>query len=331
VPILYDTDGPIEIAPGRGDLRYSSFPSDFAGATARSVRTVTGKQLSFARLFTEQPVIGIAVGWLLRQSLRVPLKAYRRTGEDSRERLRDHPLAAAIVDPWDRGSQAASSGRCSARSSSTGTHSTRWTRVPATRSASSRPTGASPTDPAVARHDRRLGSRPGRRHGRAHARRRPGAPHRDVVAARPGRDQPTAAARRHDRDRGRRPALPAVALPQRCPAAVGDHRRQGFSRPRAHERRALIANLREDVTALYAGPDNAGRPALLPPGLDWKEVGHTAVEAALIEQRRVAREEMTSVYGLQPGPLGWHTRARAATSMRSARWRTPTGWRRRCS
>jgi hypothetical protein len=36
-------------------------------------------------------------------------------------------------------------------------------------------------------------------------------------------------------------------------------------------------------------------------------VGHTAVEVELIKQRQVGREEMTAIYGLQPGPLGWHS------------------------
>jgi hypothetical protein len=42
-----------------------------------------------------------------------------------------------------------------------------------------------------------------------------------------------------------------------------------------------MARLRADLTSIYAGPENAGKPALLPPGLDWKAIGHSANEAEL--------------------------------------------------
>jgi HK97 family phage portal protein len=69
-------------------------------------------------------------------------------------------------------------------------------------------------------------------------------------------------------------------------------------------RDALLAQLREDVHAIYGGPDNQGKPALLPPGLDWKPVGHTSREAELIEQRYLDREEVAAVYQIPPPLLG---------------------------
>lgn len=70
------------------------------------------------------------------------------------------------------------------------------------------------------------------------------------------------------------------------------------------ERQHIMSQLREDITALYAAPENAGRPALLPPGLDWKPVGHTAVEAELVNQRKVAQTEVCAVYQIPPPMLG---------------------------
>jgi len=70
------------------------------------------------------------------------------------------------------------------------------------------------------------------------------------------------------------------------------------------ERGQLMTQLRADITALYAMPENAGKPALLPPGLDWKAVGNSAQEAELIEQRRVARDEIVGVYLIPPPFLG---------------------------
>jgi HK97 family phage portal protein len=77
----------------------------------------------------------------------------------------------------------------------------------------------------------------------------------------------------------------------------------------ATERNQLMAQLRADLTTIYAGPENAGKPALLPPGLDWKAIGHSANEAALIDQRKVAREEVCAVYMIPPPMLGILDRA----------------------
>jgi HK97 family phage portal protein len=75
------------------------------------------------------------------------------------------------------------------------------------------------------------------------------------------------------------------------------------------KRDQIMAQLRADITAIYAGPENAGRPALLPPGLDWKPIGHSAVEAQLVEQRKVTREEVCAVYLIPPPMLGILERA----------------------
>lgn len=70
------------------------------------------------------------------------------------------------------------------------------------------------------------------------------------------------------------------------------------------ERLEIMAQLRQDIIDIYSGPENSGRPALLPPGLDWKPVGHTAVEAELIDQRKVVRDEIAAVYQIPPPMMG---------------------------
>jgi hypothetical protein len=123
-------EGPVEIAPGRGDLRYSSAVAPAGGllpmpmiGDGTSIQTVDGRQISYARLFAEQPKVAAAVMRMLTWAVRVPLKVYRRTGDDSRVRLRDgeHPLATGIAHPWPGGYPAALTRRCSGRSSCTAT------------------------------------------------------------------------------------------------------------------------------------------------------------------------------------------------------------------
>jgi HK97 family phage portal protein len=105
MPIVLDPfDQPVEVAPGRGDLTKSSMPFDsYIGSPFWQ-----GRPISYAKMFATQPWVAVAVMRLLTWSIRVPLKVYRRIDDDHVIRLRpkDHRLAAAVRTPWDRGSMA---------------------------------------------------------------------------------------------------------------------------------------------------------------------------------------------------------------------------------
>lgn len=66
----------------------------------------------------------------------------------------------------------------------------------------------------------------------------------------------------------------------------------------------LRAEIRADLNRVYAGPDNSGRPVLLPGGVEWQQMSFNAQEAELIEQRRLTREEVAAVYDVPPPMVG---------------------------
>lgn len=303
--VFNDEGGPIEVAPGRGDLRYSSMPF----FDLRRGVDLIGGQVSFAQLFATQPMVASVVGWLLRQSRRVPLKVYRRTGDDSRERLKaaDHPLARAIVNPWDGGSQVdlieallgsfLVHGNALADIEQGAGNQLRfapadwrfalpvmlWNGAPISGWELGRndPSGATTRQVESVLHVRSwsplgpIGISPLQQLG--------------VTIAIED------AARRHQRAQLRNNVRSAQAV------KTSDDRFFGLSR---EERQQLMDQFREDITDIMAGPENSGRPWLLPPGLDVAPVGQTTAEAQLIEQRVVNRTESQSVYGLPPAPLG---------------------------
>jgi HK97 family phage portal protein len=313
-------DGPVEVAPGRGDLRFAStslyssdtleqptigWPTDWTTLIGR-------KPVSYALLMSEQPWVGAAVLRMLMWAIRVPLKAYRREGDDSRVRLRpgEHPIADAITTPWDRGSQG---GLLQNLLGPMLVHGTSVTVV------DDGAGGKLQFDPK----DWRFID--------------PIIPWRGALEGfRVDVDQPKftrsvsidqvlmccwwsplsmfgisplsmLGTTIRVEDAAQRWQQAMMLNAGRPPSGIIAS--EEFLGLDATERNQLMAQLRADLTTIYAGPENAGKPALLPPGLDWKAIGHSANEAALIDQRKVAREEVCAVYMIPPPMLGILDRA----------------------
>lgn len=307
----------VEVAPGRGDLTRVSVPvgpsspllQPWIPNVGSGIYTVDGKQVSYARIFAEQPWVAAAVMRMLTWAVRVPLKVYRRTGDDSRLRLRDgeHPLATAIAHPWPGGYPAALT---MALLGPFLVHGNSLTEMTEGRS------GSISFEP----HDWRV---------TVPQKVTPGAPRIDGWKV---FDEMGQAVRSFSADQAVHAkwwsplgpegisALQQLGVTLRIEDAAMRYQqaqfRNGARPPSAitattdflsldpETRDALLEQLREDVTALYAGPENGGRPALLPPGLDWKPVGHTSREAELIEQRYIDREEIAAVFQIPPPMLG---------------------------
>jgi HK97 family phage portal protein len=304
--------GVVEVGPGRGDLSYSStfFPSPMPTALGL---LGTGA-VSFARLFQSQPWVAAAVMRMLTWAIRVPLKAYRRK-DDPHDRLAigddQHPVAHMIAHPWDRAGQAqlvmnllgpvlvhgnsATAIDDTSRSGNIGLSPKDWRytmpimpwrgALEGFRFDTDTPQYTqeisidkvlhiawwSPTGP--------IGTSPLMQLG--------------VTI------QVEDAAQRYQKSlfmHGGRPPTAIVSS-------------DAFLGMKPAERSQIMKQLRADVTEIYGTPDQGGKPALLPPGLDWKAIGQTTVEAALIDQRKIAREEICGVYLIPPPMLGMLDRA----------------------
>lgn len=317
-PIEASAPGVVEVAPGRGNLTRNSVPTAPSAPILPApwmpqtyqdhVRTVDGRQISFAWIFATQPWVAAAIMRMMTWAIRVPLKVYRRTGEDSRLRLRpgDHPLADAVQRPYPGGFPArltmdllgpflvhgnSVTGIDEGRSGRIQFDPRDWRTITPIQL-----TSTSPIDGWQLYDD--TGQKAGTY-----------ASDVAIHAAWWSPLGPTGvsplhqlgvtlriedAATRYQQAQFRNGARPPSAI-EATPEFLGLDEKV---------RDALLAQLRDDVTALYAGPENQGRPALLPPGLQWKPVGHTSHEAELVEQRYIDREEIAAVFQIPPPSLG---------------------------
>lgn len=304
--VFNDEGAPVEIGPGRGDLRRGSVP--FALDLQRSVRLVE-RHVSYSRIFATQPVLAGPVNWLLRQSKRVPLKVYRRVEEDATMPLRprDHPLAAAIAAPWPRGSQA------QLVSFLLGSYAVHGNTVMPVDSGANNAIRFEPADwrfviPIMPWRGEIAGWEINTDQGEEQRKTR-GA---DTVlhiheysplgpfGISPLQQLGVTIAIEDALLRHQRATLQNGV---RTSAAVKTTDDKFFGLDPA-ERKELMSQLREDIKDIQSGPENAGRPWLLPPGLDVTPFGQTAVEAQLIEQRKVNQREALTMYGVTPATQG---------------------------
>jgi len=301
--VIGEGNEPIEIAPGRGDLRFSSAGLSFI---ERYVSLVN-RQVSYSNLYASQPLLGGVVGWLLKQSVRVPLKAYSGASVDDRVRLRpdQHPLARAIVQPWEGGNQSQLVQQLlgGVLIQGNSTHELLVGR------------GSLTFEWADWRHVN------------------PVMPWRDTISGwELDVDIPERKRAVSEDDvlhvANWNPLGPLGLSPlsqlgvtiaiedaaqrtQKMMLTNGVHSAtavettdERFFGLDPSERQELIANFKSDVRELDAGPESAGTPWVLPPGLTVKNIGQTAVEASLIDQRHVNRSEALGLYNIMPGAYG---------------------------
>lgn len=307
--VYYDPlDRPIEIARGRGDLRFSSTYSTNIRQDTGYVRRVGRTPVSYAKMFASQPWIAAAVMRMLTWSVRVPIKVYRRKdGGDTRDRVEpdEHPLARMMIRPW-LGKGASPAALVQTLLGPMLVHGNtvheieivggeEWLRPHDWRDLT--PLGVEST-----------GDLDGWRY-------QYGSEERDIALSKsvhvawwsplgPLGISPLEqlgvtlgvedAAQRYQKSifgNAARPPSAITSTPE-------------FLQLERPERKGLMEQLRQDVEEIYSGPENAGKPAVLPPGLDWKPIGSSAQEAELIEQRKVAREEVAAVYQIPPPMIG---------------------------
>jgi HK97 family phage portal protein len=313
LPIFDTTSGePVELGEGRGDLRYSSMPFELWDGGP----FFEGRPVSYAKVFATQPWVAIAVMRLLTWAIRVPLKVYRREDDDgARTRLRpgDHPLAAAVASPWERGSMAHlimallgplcvhGNGLTDVHEGARGAlrfEEVDWRTVVPIRFDNEDPNaeilGWKVHEPK-ATHERSADTvmhlswwSPLGKLGISPLQQLRSTVTADAAAVDWTINNLKQAARPHG----------VVQMTEEALDLDGAKRRE------------LYETSVRDLRAAYGGEQNAGKLPVMPPGFEWKTANHTtAVEAALIEQRAVHRNEAAAMYMLPPPTIGQLERA----------------------
>lgn len=298
--IAADPDAPKQITVGgRKSLSTPSMP--FANWGQSHLTLLNGKPISYSQIYRTQPYVATAVGVLVRQISRLPLKVYERNSQGERRRVHDHRLVDLLNRPAPRCSAAqlkqwialplclhGNSTIAKVRTEKYGPPDRLWPldwrymqafqadQVP------SRPVQFwrydELSDPLYLEPDNVLHMR--------------WEPPEGQIGVSPLEQLGTTvkierAAQEYQETYlkdGVRSAF-AIKFP---PGAVLDAQTR--------------SEMRDDITSAFGGPANAHHPFLMPGGAELQEMSHNAREAELINQRKLTREEVASVYAI-PQPL----------------------------
>lgn len=284
---------------GRPSLAKSSVPFGTFGDT--SLLLLNGRPISYSQIYRTQPYVATAIGVLVRQISRLPLKAYERGSDGQRRRVHSHRLVDLIEQP---------APGCSA------TQLKQWLALPAclhgnATLAKVRPSPGAPPE--------RIWPLDWRYMQAYQADDIPSKPIRfwryseldDPIYLDPDeiihlKWEPP------DGQIGVSP-LEQLGTTIRIEQAAQDYQESylsdGVRSPGAIEfPQGVIldeqtrAEMRDDIRNSYGGAKNAAHPFLMPGGAKWVSMSHNAREAELINQRKLTREEVASVYAI-PQPL----------------------------
>lgn len=291
--------GPFQRLRGGSNSGFA-MPSAPLGRLGAGLTLLGGRTISYADLYRTQPYVAAAVDVLTEQVSRLPLKVFRRAADGTRERVYDHRLVDLIERP---------APRCSA------TDLKQWLMQPAllhgnaTLGKLREETAGPPTQlwplywQAVTPHqkgtpfvshwetsqfgDRAFFDAIDVLHVRWWAPDGPvGVSPLEKLGVSVRIDQ---AAQRYQQSYMEKGAAPPSALYLPAEVVANDE---------------LKGKIAASMNARHGGPDNAGNVAILPNDTKWEGVGHTAHEAELIDQRKLAREEVGAVYKVPQPFLG---------------------------
>lgn len=316
MPVFFDeSDEPVELGTGRGDLRFSSQSASggpLIGTSPEGTLQLINKVVSYGQIFATQPMVAAAVQTMLLGAARIPLKLYRREDDDNRPRVRqgEHPLADALhkplIGPNRYGSQIDlilslfgqmeihGSGPAKVKSGAGDTiefQLTDWRDLTPERGPQSgRIRGWIETKGPGLRDEPILWSELLLPHWWNPL---------DEIGISPLQQLGTTlsvedAVQRHSIATWKNGSRPMGAVKTDVSVLPAD----------PAKRLATLQRAREDIEGLTQSPDNSGRFLLLPPGTDWVKTEQSAVEAELVEQRKIAREEIIAVYHVPPPMLG---------------------------
>lgn len=257
--------------------------------------TLDGRLASYHALYEEQPWVATAVNKISRQIVRLPLRVYQDIGDGEVEPVAaDHPLAVLLGAPWPRAGQLALKQKLTHPTLVHGNGLLGKLRS----SPGSPPSKLFPLDwrflePVIVGNeliawrtseygDQVFLALEDVVHMRWEAGGQIGvSPLRQLGTTLRSED----AAQRYQASSFTNGARPSGGLVLPAEASLDKDERD---------------ELREEIKAMHSGPDSNASIMLLSGGLDWKPFSHTAVEAELIEQRKINREEIAAVYDIDP-------------------------------
>jgi HK97 family phage portal protein len=302
VTVLQTTGGPVPIARKASPIGAASGRSSRAASAGYIQLLVRGTAATYEGMYRSQVWVWVVVNKLARGVARLPLKVYQLDADgESRRRVREGPIARLLASPWPRAS--AWDWKLFVMQS-LAIHGNALLAK-----ASREPTGL-PLElwPVPWRHVEVIVRGDGSVEGYVFhgTEGRVGLAPEDVVHL---RTTAGAVGISPLEPLARTLAIEHAAQEWAAATFRNAARPSGAFVTSRTLARDSIPRLRAELEAIYGGVENAGRFAILDQDLKFSPISQSAVDTALIEHRKLTREEVAAAYDVPPPMIGILDRA----------------------